>query len=438
MAAAVQLFTPARDAFADGGADQAAQAYERGKIEYQLQHFDKAAEHFEAAYRLSKSGNVLFNLAQCHRRIYERSHNLRSLNRALDLYEQFLAIGSPREDVRTLVTDAVAELRAALETESARAAQAVASAKGAEGIALARELIAQGAGDQAVAMIDRIIAVGNNDSATYRAALAARADAAIAVGQRVVAVATLEHELSLGVAIAPPDPSDPVAVESHEAAIKLFAGKQPLRLIHEPVVLEAGAPTITAQVANDRHSLVDYVTVHYRKGAGFAKAEGKPGQPVTLGIVLAAGDRLDYYFTAHDRHGNELLALGAVSAPFTIRIAAGRTLRRIGIGAALAGAVVGGVGAYYAVRAGHWEDETVAGLSPESPTFFNHAAYENGRRDRRISVVLLASGGVALVAGVALYMIGRQTSSVERPAASLALDIDAISGAPLVTWSRGF
>ncbi|MGE3453848.1 MAG: hypothetical protein AB7O24_01915 [Kofleriaceae bacterium] len=439
LTAVVQLVLPTGTLLADDSADQAALAYERGKVEYELQHFEKAAEHFESAYRFSKSTNVLFNLAQCHRRIYERSHNVRSLNRALDLYEQFLAIATPRDDVRTLVTDAIADLRRDRDRENARAAQAVASASGAEGIALARQLIAQGAGDQALAMIDRIIAAGSNDRATYRAALAVRADAAIAVGQRAVAVTTLEQQLALGGSIRSPDPSDPVAVESHDAAIKLFAGNQPIRLIHEPVVFDAGTPTLVAQVSANPGALIDHVSVHYRTTARFDVVDGKPGQPIALGVALGAGDRLDYYFTGHDRHGNELIALGSASSPFSVRVAAGRTLRRVGIGAAIVGAVVGGVGAYYAVKANDWEDETVSGLSPATPQFFNHQAYENGRRDHRISVALLASGGATLAMGVVLYVVGRHASSIERPEpAAVALDIDPISGAPLVTWTRGF
>src|SRR4051812_45335594 len=58
------------------------------KIEYDLAHYDKALNIAEELYRLKPTAGVLFNVAQCHRKLGQ-------FKEAAALYRSFLARADP-------------------------------------------------------------------------------------------------------------------------------------------------------------------------------------------------------------------------------------------------------------------------------------------------------------------------------------------------------
>src|SRR5262245_40441730 len=72
---------------ADG--DDVPQLIVQAKIEFQMGEFEAAAKMFEQAYRASPKEEILFDLAECHRRAYESTGDISHRRRAIDLYRNY-------------------------------------------------------------------------------------------------------------------------------------------------------------------------------------------------------------------------------------------------------------------------------------------------------------------------------------------------------------
>lgn len=104
-------------AAATGDAERARAAFQDGKQEYDLGHFEKALSRYDEAYRLDPKPAILFNIAQCHRLLgnYERS---------AFFYRRFLALGDAKGEAKTLAESLLREVELKqAEVESARKAE---------------------------------------------------------------------------------------------------------------------------------------------------------------------------------------------------------------------------------------------------------------------------------------------------------------------------
>lgn len=111
------LLLPVSAMAATGDADRARAAFQDGKQEYDLGHFEKALARYDEAYRLDPRPAILFNIAQCHRL-------LGNYERAAFFYRRFLALGDPRGEAKTLAESLLREVELKqAEVESARKAE---------------------------------------------------------------------------------------------------------------------------------------------------------------------------------------------------------------------------------------------------------------------------------------------------------------------------
>jgi tetratricopeptide (TPR) repeat protein len=95
-------------------------AYEKGTTAYNLAHYDEAAQHYEAAYKMVRDPNMLFNIAQCYRMADKPEQ-------ALPLLRSFLREAPADAPNRPLAERFVEELKRKLEEN--KAAKAVAEGK---------------------------------------------------------------------------------------------------------------------------------------------------------------------------------------------------------------------------------------------------------------------------------------------------------------------
>jgi hypothetical protein len=111
---------PAPSAAADGGHREEAKAeFNQGNTAYNLGKYQEAIAHFEKAYALSRVAEILFNLGQCYRKLWEANNDSDLGRRALHYY-QALAREAPQSKVRADADQFVAELEPAVTLAEAR------------------------------------------------------------------------------------------------------------------------------------------------------------------------------------------------------------------------------------------------------------------------------------------------------------------------------
>jgi tetratricopeptide (TPR) repeat protein len=81
--AAAAVWSAGRAARADSAVELARSLYERGQRQYELGHYADARQLFESAYEAKAAPALLFNIAQCHRKLGD-------LGTAASLYRSFL------------------------------------------------------------------------------------------------------------------------------------------------------------------------------------------------------------------------------------------------------------------------------------------------------------------------------------------------------------
>src|SRR5258707_767702 len=71
------------------GLAEAQKAYGDGAAAYRLGKFEEAARKFEAAYRITRYPNMLFDIAQAYRRAHDASNDIDHLRHAIELYRSY-------------------------------------------------------------------------------------------------------------------------------------------------------------------------------------------------------------------------------------------------------------------------------------------------------------------------------------------------------------
>jgi tetratricopeptide (TPR) repeat protein len=101
---------------ADDAADVAAaqKLFDNGRHLYDLGKFAEALDQFEKAYDLYRAPEFLFNIGQCYR-------NLKQWEKGIFVFESYLR-DKPKTDKRALVEGFIAEMKAALADDQAKAA----------------------------------------------------------------------------------------------------------------------------------------------------------------------------------------------------------------------------------------------------------------------------------------------------------------------------
>ena len=99
-----------RSARADSFTD-ARKAFEEGKSLYQKGEFGKAAERYDAAYRMSRSPVILFNVAQARRRQFQKDGNYDHLVASAKLYKEFIDKANPGPRERSLAESNLEEVK---------------------------------------------------------------------------------------------------------------------------------------------------------------------------------------------------------------------------------------------------------------------------------------------------------------------------------------
>jgi hypothetical protein len=72
--------------------DAAKAAYTRGRAAFEAGNFGEAVRQFEAAYGAAQAPEILWNIAQAHRRQYEIDHDLVHLRSARTVYGNFIEL----------------------------------------------------------------------------------------------------------------------------------------------------------------------------------------------------------------------------------------------------------------------------------------------------------------------------------------------------------
>jgi hypothetical protein len=142
-----------------------------------------------------------------------------------------------------------------------------------------------------------------------------------------------------------------------------------------------------------------------------------PVDPGDVVVVATAPGRLEYRVTVHVAEGQQqnvdllpLVAVGPAPAPAPPPVppaAHASILRPVGIGVGLLGLAAVGVGTYFGVHAiGQWNDSNSVcpGTTCSNPSGVTLAS--DAQNAARAADVTLAAGGVAVVAGVVLYLVG--------------------------------
>ncbi len=111
------------DSFAD-----AREAYKEGQEFYADGNFVKAAQRYEAAFRMSRSPVLLFNVAQALRRQFQKDGDYDKLARAAKLYSEFIEKADPGPRERELAQANLDEVKALSVDEAKRRFEAAGEA----------------------------------------------------------------------------------------------------------------------------------------------------------------------------------------------------------------------------------------------------------------------------------------------------------------------
>src|SRR3954463_9783634 len=105
--------TPPAAAQAGSPREQAKQEFNAGNVAYNLGKYPEAIAHFEKAYALSRLPEILFNLGQCYRKLWEAEAKSELGRRALHYYGA-LVREAPTSRVRGDADQFIAELEPAV------------------------------------------------------------------------------------------------------------------------------------------------------------------------------------------------------------------------------------------------------------------------------------------------------------------------------------
>src|SRR5262249_54447992 len=130
----------------------------QGNVDYNLGKYSEAIAHFEKAYSLSRVPEILFNLGQCYRKLWEADRKSELGRRALHYY-QALVREAPGSRVRADADQFTTELEPAVALAETKERQAALdAARGAEALQLAQASFRDGRLAEAAAVADRLIA----------------------------------------------------------------------------------------------------------------------------------------------------------------------------------------------------------------------------------------------------------------------------------------
>jgi tetratricopeptide (TPR) repeat protein len=110
LIAAAALARPGTAAQPDSAVQLARTLYEKGQRQYDLGHFADARQLFESAYETKPAPALLFNIAQCHRKLGD-------LRNAAALYKSFLR-ADPDNRGAPIARELLAQIEERLQAES--------------------------------------------------------------------------------------------------------------------------------------------------------------------------------------------------------------------------------------------------------------------------------------------------------------------------------
>jgi tetratricopeptide (TPR) repeat protein len=335
--------------------------FEIASAEFNLGHYDKALEHFEASYRLTGKPALLYNIGFVHAHLWQRTRTLAQLEQAIDRYRAFLASTKSDSDPRVLqlrpkVENDLAAAEEELQAEKAR------RAKGEEALEFGWELLSDGKLAEVEAELERFEHTPGNERQSVAHAHILRGSLEVVRGDQ--AAATDEYARALTLA-----PSIALAAHAPEPAKAAFAAAQarvgarpPVGVTHAPPgsLPPNGAVELVFALQSDPMAIVTGVRLHYRAGGGAfstlpPKPVGRVSLPPLFATALHPGQRVEYYGEALDKNGALLEHLGTAALPFSVTVAQPRGPSVVKkwwfwtatVGVVAAAAVGIGLGVYY-------------------------------------------------------------------------------------------
>ena len=303
--------------------------FEVANKEFNLGNFDKALAHFEAAYRLSSRPQLLYNIGFVEKQLFERTHHLDSLHRAIERFKSYLAIvpsssdpavAASRKRTEDQLKDAEDEL---VREESARA-------EGEEALTVGEELAARGKLAEAEAQVDKYRRrAGNERPGVVRARLlegtllAARGDVAAAAEAYAAA-------LSLDRAAAISRDASAAALQAFSMAQLRIGPGSALSVVHAPPAsVKLNAPLeLRFAITGDPLHLAKTLALHYRSGGGaftnlpptVISGDAAVVLPRVFTGSLLPGSRVEYYGEVLDADGARLEHLGSEATAFRVEV----------------------------------------------------------------------------------------------------------------------
>jgi tetratricopeptide (TPR) repeat protein len=297
------------------------QEYETAKKEYNLGHFDKALEHFEASYRLTAAPELLYNLALVNRDLFQRTRKLEFLEDAISRFHTYLDNKKSTQDPKRRAT-IEGELKSA---EDQLAHERASRAKGEEALAVGEDFLKQGRIDDATAQLDQYERHPGNERAGVARAWVLRAGIALAKKDQAAATNAYAHALELDHSITPP--TEAKANLAFMKAGEMLGESQPLTVEHTPPAsIKAGQPVELVFTPKwDQLHEVASLRIGYRLAGGkafsmFSAQPGKVALPRPFTLAIPPGARVEYYAEALDAHDAVLEHVGTEAAPFAIQV----------------------------------------------------------------------------------------------------------------------
>jgi tetratricopeptide (TPR) repeat protein len=313
--------------------ERAKKTYSEGAAAYQLGRFEEAVKKFEEAYRVTNFATMLFDIAQCYRRMYEGGRDLGHLTKALDIYRAFLRQAPANASKRPAAEELVPRLERTLAEETRRQREALlARAVGREGLAIAERLINDGALKEAALAIDRVLQSRENPRDVILDALAKKGLVAGRLGQEAAATEAFKRALALDPGLVLPFGGGAATTAACDAARRFWQGKRPLTVTHvAPGSLQRNrAARLAVTIESDPLAMVTQMAVHYRlAGQGAYSSASAPVRaaaveiPSTFLAGLDEGTRVEYYIVALDAAEGELTSMASAKEPFVVAIAGG-------------------------------------------------------------------------------------------------------------------
>jgi tetratricopeptide (TPR) repeat protein len=333
----------------DGAHREEAKAeFNQGNVSYNLGKYDEAIAHFEKAYSLSRVPEILFNLGQCYRKLWEGDKKSELGRRALHYY-QALVREAPQSRVRADADQFIAELEPAVAEAEARERQGqIDSARGAEALRLAQTFLRGGQLPDAASTADRLLREPDNGRELLAEAYVVRGRAAARLGDALGAETQFRRALELRPAAELTDAA-PAESAAFEAARRTVAPGG-LRLVQAPGgEVTPGKPSeIALTVEGDSEKMVATLELGYRRGdggaftttrapyapiGGAASSGGGAASPVIAagpraaalvipGAALVAGTHVEYYVRALNAPGSVVAESGTPTLPFRLQVAA--------------------------------------------------------------------------------------------------------------------